>query len=174
MGWGTPWYTWHIWYNDPVIWRFRGSFALIDILNDFEYSYSSWAGGTLWYTWHIWYTRYNHLENRRELGAYFCRKIHVILIRVVGWRDSLYATHAALACFTFPILSTLPWYISGIFTFSILSARLVRFPHTRRRPALYTPGLCPFNKTNSRRIRGYDTLILHTLGWHVYDTLILW
>ena len=34
--------------------------------------------------------------------------IHIILIRVVGWRDSLYATHAALACFTFPILSTLP------------------------------------------------------------------
>ena len=31
-----------------------------------------------------------------------------ILIRVVGWRDSLYATHAALACFTFPILSTRP------------------------------------------------------------------
>ena len=76
--------------------------------------------------------------------------------------------------FTFPILSTLPWYLSGIFTFSILSARVVRFPHTRRRPALYTLGLCPFNKTNSRRIIGYDTLILHTLGWHVYDALILW
>ena len=87
---GTPWYTWHIWYNDPVIWKIGVSFALIDIEN-----------------------------------------IHRILIRVVGWRDSLYATHTALAFCTFPILSTLPWYSFAIFTPSILSARVVRFPHTR-------------------------------------------
>ena len=34
--------------------------------------------------------------------------IHIILKRVVGWGESLYATHAALGFFTLPILATLP------------------------------------------------------------------
>ena len=32
----------------------------------------------------------------------------IILKRVVGWGESLYATHAALGFFTLPILATLP------------------------------------------------------------------
>ena len=53
----------------------------------------------------------------------------------------------------------------NLYVFDTLGSRC-EIPHTQDvRPVLLrTHGLCAFNTTHSRRIRGYDTLILHTLG----------